>query len=134
MNYLPDTNVCVHYLRNPHSVVAERLMQVAPTDIIMCDIVVAELLYGAHKSAQVDMNIKHVSKFCALFKSLPFDTKSAVVYGRVRKELDLNGTPIGANDLLIASIALANDLTLITHNVREFSRVPGLRFEDWEDS
>ncbi|WP_445247774.1 PIN domain-containing protein [Microcoleus sp. OTE_8_concoct_300] len=63
---------------------------------------------------------------------LPFDDQSAVIYGQIRAKLAASGTPIGPNDLLIASIALANNLILVTHNTREFSRVEGLRLEDWE--
>lgn len=66
------------------------------------------------------------------FVSLPFDDQSAVIYGQIRAQLAAPGTPIGPNDLLIASIALANNLILVTHNTREFSRVEGLRLEDWE--
>jgi tRNA(fMet)-specific endonuclease VapC len=64
------------------------------------------------------------------FVSLPFDDQSAVIYGQIRAQLAVSGTPIGPNDLLIASIALANNLILVTHNTREFSSVEGLRLED----
>ena len=64
--------------------------------------------------------------------SLPFDDRSAVEYGVIRKRLESQGQVIGPNDMLIAAISLANDLTLVTHNVGEFSRVPGLRIEDWQ--
>lgn len=132
MTYLPDTNVCIQYLRKPDSPIASRLMAVAPDEVVLCDIVAAELFYGAHRSARVVENIEQVRRFCGLFPSLPFDRQAAEVYGLLRRELETAGMPIGSNDLFIASIALANDLTLITHNVREFSRVPNLRYEDWE--
>ena len=70
--------------------------------------------------------------FVDQFVSLPFDDRCALIYGRLRADLANAGTPIGSNDLLIAAIALANDLILVTHNVREFSRVRGLKLEDWE--
>lgn len=63
---------------------------------------------------------------------MPFDDQSALIYGQIRTQLAASGTPIGPNDLLIASIALANNLIVVTHNTREFSRVGGLRLEDWE--
>ena len=63
---------------------------------------------------------------------MPFDDQSALIYGQIRAQLAASGTPIGPNDLLIASIALANNLIVVTHNTREFSRVGGLRLEDWE--
>jgi tRNA(fMet)-specific endonuclease VapC len=132
MVYLPDTNACVHYLRQPNSLVARRLLAVRPGEMTLCDIVVAELFYGAHRSAKVTENLAQVRRFCALFPSLPFDGQAAEIYGRLRRELESVGTPIGSNDLFIASIALAHGLTLVTHNVREFSRVPNLHYEDWE--
>jgi tRNA(fMet)-specific endonuclease VapC len=73
-----------------------------------------------------------VENFCAHFQSLPFDDKAAGFYGKIRSELSAVGQPIGANDFMIAAIALANEVTLITHNTREFSRVSGLLLEDWE--
>ncbi|MBW4559100.1 MAG: PIN domain-containing protein [Trichormus sp. ATA11-4-KO1] len=66
------------------------------------------------------------------FTDLPLDRQAAKIAGNIRARLDALGTPIGANDLLIAAIALANDLTLVTHNIREFSRIDGLKYEDWE--
>ena len=66
------------------------------------------------------------------FVTLPFDDQSAVIYGQIRAQLAAPGTPIDPNDLLIASIALANNLIIVTHNTREFSRVEGLRLEDWD--
>lgn len=74
-----------------------------------------------------------VHAFANSFRSLPFDDVAAEAYARVRRELDTKGTPIGPNDLLIASIALTNDLTLVTHNTKEFGRVPGLPIDDWEE-
>lgn len=69
--------------------------------------------------------------FCRRFDSLPFDDAAAEEYGRIRAELTAAGTPIGPNDLMIASIALANQLTLVTSNTAEFGRVPGLQIENW---
>lgn len=71
-------------------------------------------------------------EFFSELVSLRFDGNAAAVYGRIRARLEASGTPIGPNDLQIAAIALANDLILVTHNTREFSRVEGLRLEDWE--
>lgn len=73
-----------------------------------------------------------MDRFVARFVNLPFDPPAAKEYGRLRLALERAGTPIGPNDLMIASIALAHGLVLVTHNVPEFARVPGLRIEDWE--
>lgn len=72
-------------------------------------------------------------QFLNLFVSLPFDDNAALIYGEIRAQLRALGTPIGPNDLQIAAIALANNLILVTHNLREFSRVNGLPIEDWEE-
>jgi tRNA(fMet)-specific endonuclease VapC len=71
-------------------------------------------------------------EFLNRFISLKFDDECAVIYGEIRSKLAAKGTPIGNNDLHIAAIAIANNLTLITHNTREFSRIDNLKLEDWE--
>jgi tRNA(fMet)-specific endonuclease VapC len=132
MIYLPDTNVCISFLRGKHTGVHARFKATAPDDIAMCDIVAAELWYGAHRSGQLAANAALLRIFLAPFRSLPFDHQAAEIYGGIRRDLELKGTPIGPYDLQIVAVALANDLTLVTHNTREFSRVPGLRLDDWE--
>lgn len=108
-------------------------MIAAPADsITLCSIVVAELLYGARRSTQVAQTLIQVRKFCSRFVSLPFDDRTAEEYGTIRAYLAGLGTPIGPNDLMIAAIALANGLTLVTHNTAEFGRVPNLPLEDWQ--
>jgi tRNA(fMet)-specific endonuclease VapC len=67
-----------------------------------------------------------------VFLSVPFDDRTARVYGQIRADLEAKGTPIGPNDFLIAAIALANDFTLVSHNTAELSRVPGLKLVDWQ--
>ncbi|MFU8807459.1 MAG: type II toxin-antitoxin system VapC family toxin, partial [Bradymonadaceae bacterium] len=84
------------------------------------------------RSSRVAENLDLLRRFFLPFKSVAFDDPCADHCGRVRAELAAQGTPIGPNDLLIAATALAHDLTLVTHNIREFSRVTGLRMEDWE--
>ena len=79
---------------------------------------------------EIALNLQ--KSFLSQFVSLPFDDSCAEIYGKVRADLAKAGTPISSNDLQIASIALANNLILVTHNVREFSRIEGLKIEDWE--
>jgi len=88
--------------------------------------------YGAHKSPCREANLRLLAALFDRFASLPFDDPAAEQYGWIRAELATRGTPIGPNDLMIAAIALANELTLVTHNVGEFSRVTGLQVEDWQ--
>lgn len=132
MRYLLDTNACSAYLNRRPSPIKSRIAVARPGDIVLCDVVKAELLYGAYKSLQVAANLALLERFFRVFVSYPFDGRAADVYGRERARLEAAGTPIGPYDLLIAAIALANDLIVVTHNTREFSRVAGLSFEDWQ--
>jgi tRNA(fMet)-specific endonuclease VapC len=133
VKYLLDSNTCVQFLRHGSATpVAARLAGVAPADVVLCSVVVGELLYGALRSRDVTKNLNEVHSFAARFPSLPFDDRSAREYARVRADLAAKGTPIGPNDLLIAAIALANGLTLVTHNTTEFQRVVGLPLDDWQ--
>jgi tRNA(fMet)-specific endonuclease VapC len=109
-----------------------KLAAATPGSVLLCSVVVAELLYGAHRSARKTQTLSQVQAFCRPFQSLAFDDRAAEEYGRVRAHLAALGTPIGPNDLMIASIALANGLTLVTHNTSEYGRVPGLKLEDWQ--
>ena len=84
------------------------------------------------KSREPAKTLEKQRQFVERFVSLPFDDEAAEVYSHIRAELEKAGKLIGPNDLLIAAIAIANDVMLVTHNVREFGRVSGLKFEDWE--
>jgi tRNA(fMet)-specific endonuclease VapC len=133
MKYLLDTNVCVQILRKKGSpLVKQRLGAHPPIDVVLCSIVVAELFYGAERSAKPTTGRQQTDAFIAHFKSLSVDEAVARVYGRIRSDLERLGRPIGQNDYLIAALAVANNLVLVTHNTIEFSRVPGLVLEDWE--
>jgi tRNA(fMet)-specific endonuclease VapC len=104
----------------------------SPDQLKLCSIVKAEMRYGAARSAHPDRNLALMERFFAGYESLPFDDAAATSYGRIRQVLAAAGTPIGPNDLLIAAIAISRTLVLVSHNTREFSRVPDLRLEDWE--
>jgi tRNA(fMet)-specific endonuclease VapC len=133
VTHLPDTNACIHHLRmGPASNVTGKLAAAAPGSIVLCSVVLANLLYGAYRSAQKAQTLSQVHAFTAGFQSLPFDDRAAPQYGSLRAHLAGLGVSIGPNDLMIAAIALANSLTLVTHNTAEFSRVRGLTIEDWQ--
>ncbi len=133
MRYLLDTNTCVQYLRyGTVSPVAGRLARANPGDVVLCSVVVGELLFGALRSQNVAKNLADVQAFRVGFVSLPFDDRSAEESAKIRADLAAKGTPIGPNDMLIAAVALANGLILVTHNTGEFSRVVGLTLEDWQ--
>ena len=135
MSYLLDTNSVVDHLRRgASSNVTARIAAAAPGSVHLCSVVLAELLYGAYHggAAHLALNLALVEQVRRDFTSLPFDDRCAEEYGRLRAQLATAGTMIGPNDLMIASIALANQLTLVTHNTAEFSRVAGLTIEDWQ--
>jgi tRNA(fMet)-specific endonuclease VapC len=110
MLYLLDTNACVAYLRRADSLVRQRLTQHAAVDIVVCSVVYAELCYGALRSADPARAKVQLASFLANFVSLPLDDRAAEIAADVRAELATKGTPISPHDLLIAAIALANDL------------------------
>jgi tRNA(fMet)-specific endonuclease VapC len=133
MTYLLDTNTCVSHLRATHRALSRKIQDHLPGDVAICSVVKAELLYGALHGMNSDENTVKLEEFFALFQSLPFGDEAAYEYGQLRSALAAKGTPIGPNDLLIASIAKAHNLVLVTHNTAEFRRVPGLHLEDWTD-
>jgi tRNA(fMet)-specific endonuclease VapC len=103
-----------------------------PGEVGVCSVVKAEMFAGAMRSNDPSRTRSQQQAFLGQFLSLPFDDAAAEVYAVIRAQLEAVGTPIGPYDLQIAAIALANGLTLVTHNTREFSRVTGLLLEDWE--
>ena len=131
--YLLDTNVCIRYLNGRSLSIRKSLEATNANDIYICAIVKAELFYGAMRSNNPERTLINQKQFLNLFTSLPFDDDAAKIYGEVRANLAALGTPIGSNDLQIAAIALNHNLTLVTHNTKEFSRIPELHWEDWED-
>lgn len=132
MTYLLDTDICIDYLRGSNPVVRDRLLACSPNDVCLCSVVKAELLFGAHNSQQVAANLRRLRDFFESFQSIFFDDGAADIYGSLRSHLRREGTEIGSNDLMIAAIAVALDLTLVTHNRSEFERVPGLRLAEWK--
>jgi tRNA(fMet)-specific endonuclease VapC len=131
--YLLDSNVWVAILRQQHPEVAARYGAKDRADIRTCSVVVAELRYGCEKSAKPAENRAKVDALLAPVLSLPYDDAAADLFVRIRRHLESLGQIIGPYDMQIAAIALANGCTLVTHNVGEFSRVPGLVIEDWQD-
>ena len=132
MKYLLDSNACIGYLNGRAIGVLRRLKMLSSKEIAVCSVVKAELFYGAMRSVNPSQALAKQRAFLDCFMSLPFDDQAAEFYGQTRARLAIQGLPIGPNDLMIASIALAHQLVLVTHNIREFSRVDGLQVEDWE--
>lgn len=133
MTYLLDSNACIHHLRQPQtSPITAKLAAAAPGTVTVCSVVVSELLFGALRSARPQENLSLVGKFVGNLVSWPFDDLAADHCAQVRDHLARAGNTIGPNDAMIAAIALANNLTVVTHNTSEFSRVPNLLIEDWQ--
>lgn len=130
--YLLDTNACINILNGTSRPVIDRFARESPSTIHLCSVVKAELLHGARRSARVAKTLASLQRFFDPLVSLPFDDLCADEYGLLRADLARAGTPIGGNDLMIAAIARHHDLTVVTHNIDELSRVTGLRVEDWE--
>lgn len=132
MKYLLDTNTCIRYLNGRSQAVFQRLDALPETDICVCSVVKFELRYGALRSDFVEKTLAGQETFLSRFVSLPFDDRAQAHAAQIRADLAPKGKLIGPYDLLIAAIALANDLILVTHNTGEFGRVTGLKLEDWE--
>ncbi|MDB6029689.1 MAG: PilT protein domain protein [Verrucomicrobiales bacterium] len=132
MAYLLDTNAWIVYLKSPASPIKSRLANLTPRDVRLCSIVKAELLHGAEKYGNRERRLSILNQLFAPYTSLPFDDAAAHAYSRTRHELEVLGIAIGPHDLMIAAIALAHNLIVVTHNTAEFSRVPGLQTVDWE--
>ena len=132
MIFLLETNACIRLLNRYNSALIQRFRDTPPSRVRLCAVVKAELLCGARKSHKAAANLQKLKRFFAPIKSLPFDDACAEQAGRIRAELESQGTPLGPMDLLIAATAVQFDATLVTHNTNEFSRVAGLILEDWE--
>lgn len=131
--FLLDTNACIRVLNKTSEAVVARFEAESPATIRLCSVVKAELLYGARKSRRVAATLQSLERFFSPIASVPFDDASAGEYGVIRAQLERAGTPIGANDLMIAAIARHHDFTLVTNKVGEFLRIAGLRVDNWED-
>ena len=131
MRFLLDTNVCVDYLNGRYPGVAKKLLGSTPDTVAVSSIAVAELRYGAEKSARPEENHRRIDLLLEGLRTLEFDLDAGAAYGRLRATLEARGTPIGPNDMLIAAQALGHDLVLVSADVAEFERVEGLRLENW---
>jgi tRNA(fMet)-specific endonuclease VapC len=133
VTYFLDTNICIYALKGLYPKIQEQMEAHVPSEISLPSIVLAELYYGAAKSTAREKVIQRLHEFIAPLHIVAFDSRSAMAYGSIRAELESMGRVIGPNDLVVAATTLGNGGTLITHNVKEFSSVPGLRIEDWTE-
>jgi tRNA(fMet)-specific endonuclease VapC len=125
-----DTNICIYVLKRQPPALRDTF-NAHTQDLCVSSVTLAELLYGAEKSAKPAANIAIVEAFTARLMVLPFEEAAAAHYGQIRADLERRGSPIGPYDLMIAGHARSEGLVVVTHNTREFERVDGLRVEDW---
>lgn len=130
MKYLLDTNIVSHLMKVPTGRLADRVAALEPADVGLSIIVAAELRYGSAKSRSPRIG-RMVEEALADFAVVGWEEPADLRYAELRANLERNGRPIGQNDMLIAAHTLALEATLITDNEREFSRVPGLKVENW---
>jgi tRNA(fMet)-specific endonuclease VapC len=130
MLYCFDTNIASIAIRNPAGAVAERILAVPPAERAISIVVAAELRFGVAKRGSRVL-AERVELFLREVQVLPLDLPADQWYADLRKQLEAAGTPISANDMLIAAHALALDAVLVTDNSREFSRIEGLKIENW---
>ena len=131
MTYMLDTNICIYAIKNKPERVLQRLKENQQNGLCISTITLSELEYGAAKSSNPPKNQAAIMQMLLVLEVLPFDDRASMEYGGVRAYLEKRGTPIGPLDTLIASHARAEGLVLVTNNVREFERVPGLKVENW---
>lgn len=131
MDYLLDTNICIYIIKKKPAEVFEKIKNLAIGDVGISSITLAELQYGIEKSSNSLKNREALEKFLTPIEIVDYGFEATVEYGIIRAELEKKGIPIGPLDTLIASHAKSLDVILVTNNVREFERIPGLKIENW---
>jgi tRNA(fMet)-specific endonuclease VapC len=129
--YYLDTNTCIYFLNGKFEYIKTRMLATTPNEIAIPSIVKAELLLGAYKSKNRKANIEKVEKFLDPFEIASFDDLMTYIYADIRYKTEKRGDVVGPNDVLIATIVKFHEGILVTHNVNEFSRIEGLKIEDW---
>ena len=127
-----DTDICIYAMRNRPAAV-QRRFEMHEGELCISMITLAELLYGAEKSARRPQNQRAVEEFGNRLEVLPFSDRAAAHYGQLRAQLERTGLPAGPYDMLIGAHARSEGLILVTNNTREFERMPGLQIENWAE-
>ncbi len=131
MKYILDTNICIYIIKKKPIQVFDKFKDLPLGSVGISSITLAELAFGAKKSAQSEKNQIALNQFLIPLDIVEFDTNAAIEYGKIRAELERVGTPIGPLDMLIASHVKSLELTIVTNNEKEFKRVSGLKVENW---
>lgn len=129
--FLLDTNIVSYWMRGDQKII-KKLKKHKPYELSLSTITLAEIFYGIRKSnVKKKERLDKIESICAQIDIFPFDKTAADNYGTIRVYLERKGIPVSERDLQIASIAMANNLIVVTHNVKEFERISGLISEDW---
>lgn len=131
MNYFFDTNICIYFLKGKGENIEKNIRKLNPNRIKIPSVVKAELLLGAFKSNDQKKNREIVLSFLDPFEIIGFNDIESEIYAEVRSGLEIQGIPIGPNDLLVASVVLSSNGILVTNNEKEFKRIPNLKIENW---
>lgn len=133
MRYMLDTNICIYSIKHKPEQVFLRLQEHEPADICISSVTYAELVHGVEKSQAIEKNRLALALLLSNIEILNFDANAAESYGKIRADLEKQGTPIGPLDMMIAGHAKSLNYTVVTNNTKEFNRVPGLKFENWAE-
>ncbi|MBE8365327.1 type II toxin-antitoxin system tRNA(fMet)-specific endonuclease VapC [Leptospira borgpetersenii] len=131
MNYFLDTNICIYFLKGKGENIEKNIRKLNPNRIKIPSVVKAELLLGVFKSNDQKKNREIVLSFLDPFEIIGFNDIESEIYAEVRSGLEIQGIPIGPNDLLVASVVLSSNGILVTNNEKEFKRIPNLKIENW---
>lgn len=132
MQYMLDTNTCIYIIKDQPESVQTRLQQIPVGAVSVSSIVVAELSYGVEQSTKKEHNRAALEEFLRYTLIEDWPAEASEIYGKIRTGLKTGGSTIGAMDLLIAAHTLYTKSILVTDNLREFERVPGLKLENWK--
>ena len=130
--FLIDTNICIYAMKGTFPSLGQRLLE-EQKSIFVSSVTVGELEYGAAKSRWGERTRQIFQAFLANYEIIPFDEMDAIYFGKLRAELASRSTPIGVYDAMIGAQGVARKLVVVTHNTKEFCRIPGLRVEDWAE-
>lgn len=133
MRYMLDTNICIYAIKHKPEKVFQKLQEVDPENVCVSSVTYAELVHGVEKSVAVEKNRLALTLLLANIEILDFNVEAADCYGKIRADLEEKGTPIGPLDIMIAGHAQSLGYTVVTNNVKEFSRVNNLHIENWTE-
>ncbi|MDP8227531.1 MAG: type II toxin-antitoxin system VapC family toxin [Candidatus Celaenobacter polaris] len=131
MKYMLDTNICIYLIKKKPQKRLQKFKQFELSQLGISSITFGELLYGVYKSSEITQNKLALAQFVTPLEIAPYNDEAADYYGKVRTFLEKRGTPIGSLDMLIAAHALSLGCILVTNSVKEFSRIPNLKIENW---